>query len=192
MAARQFSVRHLASTITDVLNPFLIFTALYVLVALQESGLAEAALYTVLELLAAGVVAGYVFSLRRRSRVGEFWISRRVERFVPALVLLAAFVGLLAALTLLDAPNTLSDVTFLMGLASAAVAAITLFWKASAHATVAGYAAVAGPVLLGVPGAAFVIVLPLVLWSRIALGAHTPPQTLAGAVVGASFALLFV
>ncbi len=192
MDARQNPARDVARTLSNILNPFLIFTALYAAVAFTRSDPAGAAIYLSLELLAAGLVAGYVFFLMRRARVGDFWISRRVERFVPALVLLAAFVGLLAALSLAGAPPELYDTTLSMGLASAAVAGITLFWKASAHTAVAGHAAMAGTLLLGLGGVVFALVLPLVLWARVVTGAHTPLQTLAGAAVGALFALLFL
>lgn len=192
MDARQNPARDVARTLSNLLNPFLIFTALYALVAFTQSSPVEAAIYLSLELLAAGLVAGYVFFLMRRAQVGDFWISRRVERFVPALVLLAAFVGLLVALALAGAPPDLYDTTLSMGLASAAVAGITLFWKASAHTAVAGHAAMAGTLLLGLGGVVFALVLPLVLWARVVSGAHTPLQTLAGAAVGALFALLFL
>ena len=79
-----------------------------------------------------------------------------------------------------------------MGLASAAVALITLLWKASAHCTVAGNAAAAGLLLLGPLGIVFLLILPLVLWARVARGAHTPLQALAGSAVGAGFAIVFL
>lgn len=182
----------MARTLSNVLNPFFIFTALYALVALRESTPAGALFYLVLELVAVGIVAGYVFFLMRRSRVGDFWISRRAERLIPAVLLLASFVGLLVALRLSGAPEALYDTTLSMGLAAATVAAITLFWKASAHTAVAGHAAMAGPLVLGFLGFIFVLILPLVLWARIVAKAHTPLQTLAGAAVGAMFALLFL
>ncbi len=182
----------LARAATNALNPFVTFTALYALVAFSGAEPDGAVLYVALELLAAAVVAGYVLLLRRRRRVGDFWISTRAERLVPALVLLSTFVGLLVALTLFDAPRDLFLLTLSMGLASAAVAAITLFWKASAHCTVAGHAAAAGLLLLGTPGAIFVLALPLVVWSRVTLSAHTLAQTLAGTAVGAVFASLLL
>ena len=142
------------------------------------------------ELVSAVAVAGYVLYLRRSSRVGDFWISARAERLLPALFLLAAFAGLLAVLFLLRAPRDLFLLTLSMGLASAAVAPITLLWKASAHCTVAGHAAAAGLLLLGPWGLVFLSILPLVVWSRIVSGAHSPLQTLAGAAIGAGFAVL--
>jgi len=182
----------LARAVTNVLNPFIIFTALFALVAFAEATVSWAVLYLALELLAAMAVAGYVLFMRRRSRVGDFWISARAERLTPALFLLAAFVALLAVLALFEAPQDLSLLTLSMGLASATVAVITLLWKASAHCTVAGHAAAAGILLLGPAGLIFVLALPLVVWSRVTPGAHTLPQTLAGAAVGAGFAALFL
>jgi hypothetical protein len=166
---------------------------LYTLVAFSEVDALRATLYVGAELAAAAFVAGYVLLLRVRRRVGDFWISARAERLVPALVLLSAFVALLGALALLEAPGVLFRTTLSMGLASATLAAITLVWKASAHSAVAGHAAVVALLVLGSPGLLFaLVVLPLVLWSRVASAVHTLPQTLAGVGVGAAFALLFL
>ena len=184
--------QRLASALTNALNPFVIFTALFALVVFVEVGVYRGVLYLAVELTAAAAVAGYVLFMRRRSRVGDFWISTRAERLTPALFLLAAFVALLGALALLDAPQNLSLLTLSMGLASAAVAGITLLWKVSAHCTAAGHAAAAGLLLLGSLGFAFLLVLPLILWSRVTLKAHTLSQTLTGAAVGAGFAVLFL
>ena len=181
-----------ARVLTDALNPFAIFTALFLAVALTESPLPRALLYTGVELLAAVAVAGYVLLMLRRARVGDFWISARAERLAPALFLISAFVVLLAILALLDAPDDLSLLTLSMGLATATVALLTLLFKASAHCTVAGHGAAAGLLLLGPPGTIFLLALPLVIWARVTLGAHTVPETLAGATVGAGFALLFL
>ena len=185
--------QRVARLLTNTLNPFSIFTVLYAFMAFSEAATAlQAILYVAAELVAAAVVAGYVILLRRGGRVGDFWISTRSQRTMPALVLLAAFVVLLAALALLDAPGILLRTTLSMGLASAAVAAATLLWKASAHAAVAGHAAASGLLVLGLAGLLFLLVLPAVLWSRVAADAHTLTQTLAGAGVGAVFALAFL
>jgi len=181
-----------ARVLTNVLNPFAIFTALFLCVALSEAAVPQALLYTGAELLAAAAVAGYVLLMRRHSRVGDFWISARAERLAPALFLLAAFVGLLAVLRLLGAPENLFLLTLSMGLASATVALLTLFFKASAHSTVAGHAAAAGLMLLGPLGSIFALALPLVIWSRVALGAHKVTEALAAATVGAVLAVLFL
>jgi membrane-associated phospholipid phosphatase len=181
-----------ALLLTNALNPFFVFTALYAFVAFSETSAPWAALYVIAELVAAAFVAGHVFLLRRQRRVGDFWISARHQRLAPALVLLMAFVTLLGALVLLEAPRTLFDTTLSMGLASATVAVTTFVWKASAHSAVAGHAAAAGFLVLGLSGLVFALVLPVILWARVVAGAHTPAQVLAGAGVGAAFAFAFL
>ena len=186
------SEKSLARALTNALNPFFIFTALYTLVAFTRSDFPEALLYVALEALAAAFVAGYVLLMRRRRRVSDFWIPTRAERLVPAIILLLSFTGLLAALAHFDAPENLFLTTLSMGLAAGAVAAVTIVWKASAHSAVAGHAAAAGVLLLGPLGIVFIVLLPLVVWSRVTLGAHTLAQAVVGAVVGLAFALLFL
>ena len=181
-----------ARLVTDVLNPFVVFTALFAAAAFSQASPARTLLFLAAELAAAGLVAGYVMLLRRGSRVTGFWMVDRAERIVPAAVLLAAFAGLLLTLYALGAPDDLFNTTLSMGLAAATVAAITVLWKASAHCAVAGHAALAGPLLLGPAGIIFVLVLLLVAWSRITLGAHTLSQALAGAGIGTIFAVLFL
>ena len=181
-----------AKRLADVLNPFTVFTALYALVAFSEAAPGPAFLYLLVELVAASLVAGFVLVLRRRRRVGDFWISSRGQRIVPAVFLLSTFAALLVTLALLAVPEGLFLVTLSMGLASAAVAAVTLLWKASAHSAVAGHAAVAALLVLGLPLALpFLLMLPAVLWARVTTGAHTMAQVLAGTGIGAAFALVF-
>ncbi len=183
---------NLARAITNIFNPFAVFTLLFAATAFSEAGFSRGLGYIFLELLAAALVAGYVFLMRRRKRVGEFWIPTRAERLAPAAFLLASFAGLLFALYAFAAPENLFLLTLSMGLASGAVALITFLWKASAHSAVAGHAAVAGLVLLGSWRIIFVLFLPAIIWSRVSLGAHTFAQTLVGAAIGAVFALVFL
>ncbi|MBV9453028.1 MAG: hypothetical protein JOZ19_02715 [Rubrobacter sp.] len=184
----------MARFLTNALNPFFVFTTLYTLVAFSsQTSALRSTLYVGAELVAAAFVVGYILLLRMRRRIGDFWISVRAERLIPALVLLSTFAALLGALVFLGAPGVLFRTTLSMGLTSAAVAAVTLIWKTSAHSAAAGNAAVVGLLVLGCPGLLFsLVVLPLILWSRVAAAAHTLPQTLAGAGVGAAFALLFL
>jgi hypothetical protein len=181
----------LARALTNALNPFFVFTALYAFVAFAEAAPGDAALYLVVELLAAAAVAGFVLFMRRRSRVGDFWITARAERHTPALFLLTAFVSLLGVLAFFEAPQALFLLTLSIGLASAGVTLFTLVWKASAHCTVAGHAAGAALLLLGPLGLLFLAVLPLVVWSRVVAEAHTLPQALAGGALGLAFAVAF-
>src|ERR671924_787838 len=112
--------QQLARALTNALNPFVIFTALFASIAFAEAGAYWGVIYLGVESTAAAAVAGYVLFMQRRLRVGDFWISARAERLTPAVFLLAAFLALVAALVLLDAPQDLTLLTLSMGLASTA------------------------------------------------------------------------
>ena len=176
----------------QILNPFVIFTALFFWVAASEGGIGRALLYTAVELLAAGAVGGFLLARRRAKKISGFWLSRRQERIVPAVVLISAGVSLFLLLWALGAYAGLLVVTASVFVAAMLVALLTLLWKASAHATVAGHAAACAAILLGWWGIVFVIALPLVLWARVTEGAHTASQVLVGAAVGAGVAALFL
>jgi hypothetical protein len=176
-----------------VLNPFFLFPVLYGLVAaIYGPSLPEGLLYGALLILAVSVV---VLSIKVRTasgKAGDFWLMARRERLVPALVLLAAAVGLCGALVAAGAPRELVLLTGSMLAAALLAALVTLAWKISAHATVAGHAAVWGPALLGPAGLVFALALPAVVWSRAAEKRHTIAQALAGACLGVAMAALGV
>jgi hypothetical protein len=181
----------LARALTNALNPFFIFTALYAFVAFAEAAPGDAVLYLAVELLAAAAVAGFVLFMRRRSRVGTSG-SPPAPNASRLPVSCSPPSCSARRPALLDAREDLFLLTLSMGLASATVALISLVWKASAHCTVAGHATAAGLLLLGPLGVIFLLALPLVAWSRVVLAAHTLPQALAGMAVGIGFASLFL
>jgi hypothetical protein len=181
----------LAGILGDALNPFVVFTALFLWVALAEAGPPAALGYVAVEVAAAGVVVGYLYVQARRGRVSGFWLPSRRERIVPALVLIATGLAAVAILWALGAPREVLNVGVSMFVAALAVAVLTLAWQASAHTTVAGHAAVCGLLLLGWWGLLFAATVPAVIWARVATRAHDRAQALAGAFVGGGVAALF-
>lgn len=111
---------------------------------------------------------------------------------------LAIGLGLLGLLfySLLDNAIDLVSILALTYIGNLAVVlVITLFWKISIHATgVAGMLAVTlyfiGPFFrLTIPFegmliAVLVLAVPLVMWARVRLDAHTPAQVIVGALLG--------
>lgn len=182
-----------AHRLEAVLSPFVLFPVLFATVAAATSdGPFRGMLYVACMTAAAGAV---VLHLRRRTRMGlasGFWLSRRAERRVPAVVLLLCAGMLVAVLYLLDAPDELKALTTTAFLAAALAAAVTFLWQISAHATVAGHAAVWAVAVLGIWSLPFLLALPVVLWSRVAMGAHTLAQVLAGGFLGAFVAAAFI
>jgi len=182
-----------ARTTGYVLNPFFLFPVLYALVAAaHEPSLPQGLLYGAFLLLAVSVVVVFIKMRTASGKAGDFWLMSRRERLLPALVLLAAAVGLCVALVAAGAPGELVLFTGSMLIAAFLAALITLAWKISAHATVAGHAAVWGVALLGAVGFVFALALPAVVWSRAAERRHTLLQALAGACLGVVVAALGV
>jgi len=137
---------------------------------------------------AAGIPMAYVLRGVRRGRLTNHHIPEREHRRGPLLFGIASIAAGTAGLVFLGAPPEIVALLAagLTGLVVGAV--VTAFWKMSIHAgvaagTVAVLVAVHGPVALaGVP------VLLLVCWSRVRLSAHTVPQVIVGALVGAVIA----
>lgn len=182
---------NVARRLGQALNPFALFTALFALVAAVAAASAWGAVsYVAMELIAAGSVVTFLLRRTASKKASDFWLKVRTERRVPALVLLAAALGLQVALLLFGAPR---ELVFLMGsmlVAALLLAVITLAWKVSAHSAVAGHAAVWGVAVLGPWGLPFVAAAPAVMWARAAEHRHTPAQVVVGGVVGALVAAL--
>jgi hypothetical protein len=122
------------------------------------------------------------------------WADRNVGARRPRLIVLGFITASVAAgltlLIVLGAPRLLTGyLAFMLG-SVALLAAVTVVWKISIHCAVAsGSVAVLaltfGPWLLCGYG-----LVALLGWSRVAMGDHTVPQVVAGAVLGAAAAVL--
>ncbi|MEV6597307.1 phosphoesterase PA-phosphatase [Actinoplanes sp. NPDC051346] len=139
-------------------------------------------------LFAAGIPLAYVLRGVRTGRLTNHHIPEREHRRVPLLFGIASVAVGLVALVLLGAPR---DVIALMGAGGTGLlvfTAVTHWWKMSIHA---GVAAGATATLTAVYGPVALLTAPLALlacWARVRLAAHTTPQVIAGAIVGATIA----
>mgnify|MGYP005833832945 CR=1 FL=1 len=146
--------------------------------------------FTVLISVALPIV--YLTVQLRRGVISDWHISRREERVQPALLLMAILAAIVPLLALwrLSGPRTLQAV-FASGIVLVLVTiAITFFWKISQH--VMGIASVATmlALLLGPFVAPFFLLVPVVAWARVAVGAHTWAQTVVGGLIGLGVPLL--
>jgi hypothetical protein len=151
--------------------------------------------------LVAGVPLGVVALMLYRGAIASIELPRRTTRFGP---LLAAVGGLLVLLLGLAAMRPAGAAW--TGLVVACYAAnvglamlITYWWKISVHClSLASFAAMAGGVhvlapqpggpgidtamQIGIGGA--LALLPVLIWARVRIGAHTPAQAVTGALLG--------
>jgi len=62
--------------------------------------------------------------------------------------------------------------------------AVTTTWKISQHVSAISATATFATALAGVVAAPALLLVPVVAWARVKVGAHTPLQTLAGGASG--------
>ncbi len=81
------------------------------------------------------------------------------------------------------APAGMTTVAATLWLQVVVILFVTLRWKISVHTAAAAGGATLIWTLLGT-ALPFLLVVPLIAWSRVRLRHHTLPQTLAGALLG--------
>jgi drug/metabolite transporter (DMT)-like permease/membrane-associated phospholipid phosphatase len=127
----------------------------------------------------------------RRGGISDWYISNRKERLRPIPVLLSLVVAL-APLVLLVAFH--GPRLMLVGAVSALILVvfnlmITLGWKISQHVSSIAASATLITAALGIGAAPVLLLIPLVAWARVKIGAHTVMQTVAGGVAGTTITL---
>lgn len=184
--------RRVARLLTEVLAPPPLCAALLIAVAAKTAPTPLAALRWGLlgALFTSAFPFFYILRGVRRQRLSDHHVRAREQR--PALLLLFIAIVLLGAVVLaaLGAPRPLVALIGAMALGLVISFGITLVWKVSVHAATAAGAAV---ILLLVFGPALwpgLLLPPLVGWSRVEVGDHTPAQVIVGMGVGALVAAL--
>jgi membrane-associated phospholipid phosphatase len=133
----------------------------------------------------AGVPMAYIARGVAAGRWSDHHVEDRSQRMVPllvALVSVATCAGLLAAVR---APQELIALVLAMLAGLVIVMIVTRWWKLSIHAAVAGGLLTILVILFGPSALLGLPVLAAVAWSRTVLDAHTWPQVVVGAALGA-------
>ena len=192
-----------AAVLAYVLNPLVLPPLLIALVvAYFGAALPEVAWVTGVSLVFFVLVPlGYVTWLLRQGRIASIMIRNRSRRTGPLLVGMgSSLMGLVVLYaTLRTASSLVAWLLLIYTLNSGLILLVTLRWKISIHlsamagffsallfiehATWLGQAATSGvlpPALLY----ALTLLLPLLAWSRVRVGAHTWAQVTAGALLG--------
>jgi membrane-associated phospholipid phosphatase len=173
----------------QLLTPALAFIALIGL-ALGLELEQRMLLIAVALLFSVGLVVGYIFWLRRRGVIESVDILVREQRLNPLLVGATSYFLGFIALTLLDAPPLVQGLMFCYATNTLLVVLITRWWKVSVHTTAAGGPLVPFVFQLGASALPLLLLVPLVGWSRVALGRHTLAQVLVGGLVGVGLTAL--
>ena len=122
----------------------------------------------------------------KRGDITDWHISNRRERLQPSIILVSALAVVLpiALLVAFDGPRVLLAAFVSAGLLVAFNLAVTTTWKISQHVSAISATATFATALAGVVAAPALLLVPVVAWARVKVGAHTPLQTLAGGASG--------
>lgn len=128
-----------------------------------------------------------VFTLALRTgTISDWHISNRHERLQPGIVVASLIftAAPMAILFLFDGPYWILAATVSGFLLIVINLVITYIWKISQHVSGIALGATLVTASLGPLAAPSLLLIPLVAWARVKVGAHTVMQTVAGGVTG--------
>jgi membrane-associated phospholipid phosphatase len=182
----------LARLVTEVLAPAPTVAVLVLLIAWHSAPTAaEGVRWGALAALFVSVMPFlYVVRGVRRGGLTDHHVGVRQQRLVPLLVGIASMLVGLILLALWGAPRDLVALVAVVAIGLASSLLVTLVWKLSIHAAMVSGAVTILVFVFGPPLLVSAPLVPLVCWARVAVHDHTPAQTLAGAVLGATVAAI--
>jgi membrane-associated phospholipid phosphatase len=183
----------LARIFSTVCNPFLTSFALFVVLAhVKAQDLPDFwhLLFASTFFTSIGPML-YVLWLYSTDRIADLDMSVRSEREAVFGIFVIFYTLGTVALWLIHAPTLITASMAGYAAASLVTQYITRYWKISTHAIGITAPLVVLIYLFGPQPLPFLVLIPIVGWSRIYLGAHSLLQVLAGTLLGGASVLVF-
>lgn len=194
---------HFANAASYAINPLILPPILFGLV-LSHYGIpvGEVGAAVMLVILFFGIIPlGYLARMLRRNEVASIEIPVREDRNRPYTVtILSSFAAAIPAFVVVPSAAALvASLVVCYGLNTTLAALINLRWKISIHLlSITGFlsflifiaypplpaAAPPQPILSAGLLTFVALLIPLLMWARVRVGAHTPAQVVAGAACG--------
>ena len=139
-----------------------------------------------------GIFAGVLpillvlFFLKRKSNGNEIDmdIPERTDRNYPLILVIISYIIGTVILYALNAPTITTVLMFCYFSNTLIVFFINLYWKISIHSLGVAGPAAALIYVFGAAGILYMLIIPLVMWSRVYLKEHTISQVVMGALLG--------
>lgn len=177
-----------ARIVSRFLAPQYVLVPAFFLIALAEPGDRLEAFLWSLGMALISLVMPLLFMWRKfkRGDIADWHISDRRERLQSSIVLTSALAVMLpiALILAFDGPRVLLAAFVGAGLLVAVNLCVTTTWKISQHVSAISAIATFATALAGIVAAPALLLVPVVAWARVKVGAHTPLQTLAGGASG--------
>lgn len=170
-----------ASVVSEVAGP-----APLLGVILLQVGLPTGAIIPTLIAFATMAVVPYTITvwLAKAGRVSDRFVADRRQRTPILAGTLIVFAAGAVVVWLMNAPSQLRWLVVIVVAGLFVVTLVTVLWKVSVHATIAGFFAAMQVHLYGTWGLAGALVLAAVVWARLTLRAHTMAQLVVGSLLG--------
>lgn len=185
--------RDLARILSTIFNPFL--TALALFVILADIGAKDTfdfwrLLFISTFFISIGPML-YVFWLYATDRISDLDMSVRSEREMVFTAFVVFDALGVAALWLAHAPRLMIAAMLGYLVSTLVVQYITRYWKISTHAIGITAPLTALTLIYGRQPLPFMVLVPMVCWARVYLGAHTVMQVVAGVALAIATTAFF-
>ena len=125
-----------------------------------------------------------IYGLKKIGKVSDYNITFREQRFLPLLVMVGVnFLGY-ELMQQLEAPRIFTGILLFNAVNTVLILLITLQWKISVHLLTLASAIALLYLQFGVVAFWLFLLVPVLMWSRVYLKAHTFMQTLVGSLIG--------
>lgn len=185
---RKYFEESLARGISFVFNP-LWFSILFIIYLVSSKGYDRG---DSIGIIIAGSLSAFILPILiigymvNKGKTSHMDIPERSQRVVPFMIFSMIYFVTFLVSVWIGLPGVFNAVLFAIFFNTIVYGIITLWWKISIHcAGIAGYLS-ATTLIIGPRHIILWLIVPLLCWSRIRLKAHTPMQTLVGAVLGAT------
>lgn len=179
-------LQRLASLLSWVISPIVVAPAAYLVILLYgfADDPARFRYLAVLFLAATIVPMLLIYGLKKIGKVSDYNITFREQRFLPLLVMVGVNLVGYEVMDQLDAPRIFTGILLFNAVNTVLILLITLQWKISIHLLTLASSIALIYLQFGVVAFWLLLLVPVLMWARIYLKAHTFMQTLVGALIG--------
>ena len=175
-----------ASLISWVISPIVVAPAAYFLIACFGFSDDPARWYYLLVLFLASTIVPVllIYGLKKIGKVSDYNITFREQRFLPLLVMVGVnFLGY-ELMQQIEAPRIFTGILLFNAVNTVLILLITLQWKISVHLLTLASSIALLYLQFGAVAFWLLFLVPVLMWSRVYLKAHTFMQTLVGSLIG--------
>jgi drug/metabolite transporter (DMT)-like permease/membrane-associated phospholipid phosphatase len=182
-----------AQIVSRFLAPQYVMIPAFILIGLAEPTRRLEALFWSLGMAVIGLLLplGFMWRKFKRGGITDWHISNRQERLQPSIILASILAVSLpiALLLVFDGPRVLLAAFVGAALLVGFNLGVTTTWKISQHVSAISATATFATALAGIAAVPTLLLVPVVAWARVKVGAHTPLQAIAGGASGALITL---